>query len=298
MTDVVVIGLGIMGGAIAGHLADAGVSVIGHDRSAEACSLASARGIRTVAGFMDLPADAPVIILSLPGFAAAQEVVAGIADRGGAPVTVVETSTLALDEKLALRDTLLRCGHAMVDCPISGTGAQIQRKDVVIYASGDSDAVDRVAPTLQLFSRQFLNLGAFGNGTRMKLIANYLVAVHNVAAAEAVLLGERAGFTMETLMAAIATGAGNSRMFELRGPNVAERRYSPAGMKLSLWAKDLELISAFTRDLGAATPLFDTVAPLYESALAAGYGDQDTASVAEVLRQSSRAHKKQQGQEN
>jgi putative dehydrogenase len=298
VTEVVVIGLGIMGGAIAGHLADAGVAVTGYDRSLEARRAARGPGVSINEDFRDLPADAPVIILSLPGFAAAQEVVAEIADRWDTPVMVVETSTLALEEKLALRGTLLRAGHTMVDCPISGTGAQIQRKDVVIYASGDSDAVDRVAATLQLFSRQVLKLGAFGNGTRMKLIANYLVAVHNVAAAEAVLLGEKAGFSMETLMAAIAPGAGSSRMFELRGPSVAERRYLPAGMKLSLWAKDMDLIASFVRDLNVPTPLFDTVAPLYESALAAGYGDQDTASVAEVLRLSSRENNGKDAEEN
>lgn len=283
MESVAVIGLGIMGGAIARHLVEAGFDVIGCDPSREARRAAEFLGVRIVDAPGQVPEGAHGIILSLPGFAAAAAVVEELAALNG-PRKVIETSTLGLGEKLTLRDRLAKGGHQTLDCPISGTGRQMQDKDVVLYASGDAADLDRVEPLLQSFSRRVLKLGPFGNGTRMKLIANHLVAVHNVAAAEAVLLGMEAGFSMETLLEAIGSGAGNSRMFELRGPNVADRCYSPAAMKLSLWSKDMELITAFVRDLDVATPLFDAVAPLYAAALDQGLGDQDTSAVAEILR--------------
>ncbi|MFT7286817.1 MAG: putative dehydrogenase [Halieaceae bacterium] len=297
MTSVAVVGLGIMGGAIARHLIDAGVEVIGYDPSSEACSDARAAGVQVVSRIDELPGATTTVILSLPSFAAAQQVVSDVALLA-APRTVIETSTLSLQEKLALRDPLHAAGHCILDCPISGTGRQMQEKDVVIYASGDAEALRQAEPMLRLISRQVLNLGAFGKGTSMKLIANHLVAVHNVAAAEAVLLGMKAGFSMDELLAAIAPGAGNSRMFELRGPNVAERCYSPAAMKLSLWSKDMGLIASFVRDLDASTPLFDAAVPLYEAALAAGFGDQDTSAVAEVLRSMSAGNPTQESEED
>ena len=282
-TSAAVVGLGIMGGDNAQHLVAAGVRVVGVDPLPGARAKAREIGVTTLVGPNELGEHDGPIILSLPGPAVARDVVMALAKLPGQR-RVVETSTLALGDKLALRDALQDAGHTLVDCPISGTGAQMQRGDVVVYASGDADALAAVEPLLQLFSRQVLSLGAFGNGTRMKLIANHLVAVHNVAAAEAVLLGMKAGFSIETLLAAIAPGAGNSRMFELRGPVVAERAYEPAAMKLSLWEKDMQLIDDFARELQAATPLFDAVVPLYAQALAAGRGEQDTAAVAEVLR--------------
>jgi putative dehydrogenase len=283
MKKAVVVGLGIMGGSIARHLSSAGMTVVGSDPSPQARDRARDFGVEVVADAATLNDHSGPIILSLPSFSAARAVVEDIVAFAPGRL-VIETSTLSLKEKLELCDTLQAAGHSMLDCPISGTGGQMREKDVVIYASGEAAALELAEPLLALFSRQVLNLGAFGNGTRMKLIANHLVAVHNVAAAEAVLLGMKAGFSIETLLAAIGPGAGSSRMFELRGPNVAERCYTPAAMKLSLWAKDMELIAGFVNELDANTPLFDAVVPLYEKALTAGFGDQDTSAVAEIMR--------------
>lgn len=283
MSSVTVIGLGIMGGAIARHLAAAGRDVLGIDPSDEARAAADEHGLATAAAPAGLDGHAGPVILCLPDAASARAVAVALASLT-APRLVIETSTLGLDEKREVADTLHAAGHRVLDCPISGTGAQMARKDVVVYASGEAGALQEAEELLTLFCRQVLKLGAFGNGTRMKLIANHLVAVHNVAAAEAVLLGKRAGFDLATLQAAIGVGAGNSTMFEVRGPSIAEQRYEPAAMKLSLWAKDMALITGFARRLGAATPLLDAVSPLYAEALAEGRGDQDTAAVAEVLR--------------
>lgn len=283
MSRVVVVGLGIMGGAIARLLAKAGHSVSGVDPDGRARAVATAAGVKALETLGQLSSEPDTVICSLPGAAAARSVMAELASLPGGRL-IIETSTLGLVDKLALRDQLQEVEHRLLDCPISGTGAQMQEGDVVFYASGDAEDVDRAADLLEPISRRVLNLGTFGNGTRMKLIANHLVAVHNVAAAEAVLLGMRAGFSMPTLLEAIAAGAGNSRMFELRGPAVADRCYQPAAMKLSVWEKDLALIDDFTRELDANTPLFRRVLPLYAEALERGLDDCDTAAVAEVLR--------------
>jgi 3-hydroxyisobutyrate dehydrogenase-like beta-hydroxyacid dehydrogenase len=90
----------------------------------------------------------------------------------------------------------------------------------------------------------------------------------------------------------VGDGAGSSRMFQVRGPMMAAARYRPATMKVSMWQKDMHIIRQFAAALGVRTPLFSASAPIYDAALAKGYGDQDTAAVCAVLEKRSRARRK------
>jgi 3-hydroxyisobutyrate dehydrogenase-like beta-hydroxyacid dehydrogenase len=166
---------------------------------------------------------------------------------------------------------------------VSGTGAQARVKDLVIYASGDSTAIRKLRPLFAAFSRAAHDLGAFGNGSRMKYVANLLVAIHNVASAEAMVLGLKAGLDPQTIFEMVSTGAGNSRVFELRAPMMVKDRYDEATMKISVWQKDMAVIGEFARELRCPTPLFDASVPIYDQALKRGYAEQDTAAVCAVL---------------
>ena len=127
------------------------------------------------------------------------------------------------------------------------------------------------------------DLGALGNGSRMKYVANLLVAINNVAAAEAMVLGMKAGLAPQTIYDMVRSGAGNSRIFELRGPMMVRNRYDDPTMKVALWQKDMQVIGEFAAALGCPTPLFSATQPIYDAALAAGHGLHDTASVCAVL---------------
>jgi 3-hydroxyisobutyrate dehydrogenase-like beta-hydroxyacid dehydrogenase len=122
-------------------------------------------------------------------------VVAEIAGAGLPSRVVIEASTFTLDDKMRAQRTLAKAGHVPLDCPISGTGAQAAVKDLVVYASGDKKTIARLKPIFLGFSRAVHDLGAFGNGSRMKYVANLLVAIHNVASAEAMVLGMKSGST-------------------------------------------------------------------------------------------------------
>jgi L-threonate 2-dehydrogenase len=119
----------------------------------------------------------------------------------------------------------------------------------------------------------------------MKFIANHLVAIHNVATAEAMVLAERAGLDPNMVVEMVGPGAGGSRMFQMRAPMMVEGIYEPATMKISIWKKDMAVIAEFADDVGCATPLFTLTQPVYAQALAMGLGDKDTAAVFEVLKQ-------------
>ena len=155
------------------------------------------------------------------------------------------SSTLTIADKLRFEAILNKAGHIALDCPLSGTGAQAKIRDLVVYASGDSEAIARCTDLFADFAKQSADLGAFGNGSRMKFIANHLVAIHNVATAEAMVLAERAGLDPKMVVDMVGPGAGSSRMFQLRAPMMVERVYEPATMKVSIWKKDMAIIAEF-----------------------------------------------------
>jgi len=272
-----VIGLGAMGGAMASNLVKAGFDVRGFDIAAAqrtALRRAGGKAASSIAGLK-----APVIITSLPSAAALHDVSSTLKGR----CVVVETSTLPIEDKEKARDTLKRKGITLLDCPLSGTGAQAKVKDLVVFGSGDRKAFQSISPVLNGFSRAQYYLGAFGNGSRMKFVANLLVAIHNVSAAEAFVLGMKAGLPAKTIFEVIENSAGSSRMFQVRGPQMVRGRYDGPGIAVELFQKDMKIIGEFAARIGAPTALFNASAAIYNAAIAQGHGKDDTASVCAVL---------------
>src|SRR6266700_4076124 len=228
-----VVGLGIMGGAFAENLVAAGWRVVGYDILAPRRRLLARAGVDIAADAKELAAAVPTIITSLPSPEALAATVAAIVATCAPPRVVIETSTLALDDKHTAAGALAKAGHVMLDCPVSGTGSQAKVKDIVVYASGDAKAIRRLRPLFAGFSRAVHDLGKLGNGSRMKYVANLLVAINNVAAAEAMVLGMTAGLDAKTIHEMVRIGAGTSRVFELRAPMMAAGRYDDATMKLA-----------------------------------------------------------------
>jgi 3-hydroxyisobutyrate dehydrogenase-like beta-hydroxyacid dehydrogenase len=279
-----IIGLGIMGGAIARNLVERGWHVTGFDIDAARRSELAAANVEIAADVAQVASHSPIIMTSLPGPVAVEQVAQNIADSDLSSRIVVELSTLSIVDKLRFKSMLEDAGHVALDCPLSGTGAQARVRDLIVYASGDSEAIAKCRSLFADFARQSADLGQYGNGSRMKFIANHLVAIHNVAAAEAMVLAQRAGLDPKMVVEMVGPGAGGSRMFQMRAPMMVEGIYEPATMKVSTWKKDMDIIGEFADEVGCATPLFTLTQPVYAEALQMGLGDQDTAAVFEVLK--------------
>ena len=290
------IGLGIMGSAMSANLMRAGYSVIGYDLLASRRRNHRQAGGEVARDCRDVARRAAIVICSLPSPEALLQVAAELAVappytsrvriRAGSSRTrriVIETSTLPIAVKRQARRILAARGTILLDCPLSGTGAQARAKDLVVYASGDRGAYRRVVPVLEGFARAHYHVGAFGAGSKMKFVANVLVAIHNVAAAEAFVLARKAGLDLATMLKVIGDGAGSSRMFQVRGPMMVKGDYSDATMKLEVWQKDMKVIADFAREVGCPTPLFAASAPLYNAAIAMGRESEDTGAVCAVL---------------
>jgi 3-hydroxyisobutyrate dehydrogenase-like beta-hydroxyacid dehydrogenase len=278
-----VVGLGNMGGAFARHLAAAGWRVLGFDIDASRKRAATRAGVEVVPRLATLAAAAPTIILSLPNVGALEATVAAITKAALPARTIVETSTFAIEDKARAEEALRKAGHVLLDCPVSGTGAQAAVKDIVIYASGEKKKIAALKPMFAAFSRAAYDVGAFGNGSRMKYIANLLVTIHNVSTAEAMVLGIKAGLDPKMVYDLITAGVGSSRVFEVRGPMMVKDRYKNASMSIKLYQKDISVIDAFAHGLGVPTPLFTAALPVYAKAMEMGLGESDTAAVCAAL---------------
>jgi len=278
-----IVGLGIMGGAFAENLLAAGWRVVGYDVAAARRRALARKGVEIAADAGEVARKAPTMILSLPKTSALAATVDAIVKADVPRRIVIEASTFKLEDKEAAEAVLRKAGHVLLDCPVSGTGFQAKVKDLVIYASGGAAEIKRLRPLFADFSRALHDLGAFGNGSRMKYIANLLVAIHNVASAEALVLGMKAGLPPQLVYDQIKIGAGNSRVFELRAPMMVRGRYDDPTMKVSIWQKDMAVIGSFAQALGAPTPLFSATLPIYAAAFSTGYAEQDTAATCAVL---------------
>ena len=285
MKPIGMIGLGIMGSAMAANLMQAGYTVIGYDVVAARRRDHLRAGGRAARSARDVARAAEVVICSLPSSAALLAVAGELAGVPRARRTVIETSTLPIAVKEDARRRLAPSGAILLDCPLSGTGAQARARDVVVYASGPRPACRAVAPVMEAFARAHYYVGSFGAGSKMKFVANLLVAIHNVAAAEAMVLAMKAGLDPAMTLKVIADGAGSSRMLRVRGPMMVRGDYSEAMIRLSVWAKDMTIIGDFARQVGCPTPLFAATAPIYTAAVAMGRDEEDTASVCAVLEQ-------------
>jgi L-threonate 2-dehydrogenase len=287
-----IIGLGIMGGAFAKNLTAAGWHVIGYDVSTARRREAQRAGVEITRSALDVAEKAPVILTSLPQPQALMDTARTIAAIKKPRKVIVEMSTFTISDKEKAEALLHKAGHVTIDCPVSGTGAQAKNRDLVFYASGDSKEIRKLKSIFEAFGRHVYDVGAFGNGSRMKYVANLLVAINNVATAEAMVLGMKAGLPPQLVFDLVKAGAGNSRVFELRAPMMVKGKYDDATMKIDIWDKDMKVIGDYAKKIGVPTPMFDASKPIYIKAMKSGLGEKDTAAVCAVLEKMAKVKRK------
>lgn len=278
-----VIGLGAMGGVFAGHLVADGWQVAGFDVDAGRREAAAKSGVAIASGVTEVAKRASAILAVLPTAEALHAVMREIADAKVPARIIVEMGTFALDDKHAMAKVLSTAGHTAIDCPVSGTGSQAKTKDLVLMASGDTAAIGKLTPMFQSFAREIQDLGAFGNGIKMKFLANHLVSVHVAAAGEAMALARKAGMDPKRVFDVLTAGAADSKMLRLRGPMMVEDRYDQnVSARMAILMKDIGLIGEFADDLDCPLPVLGAAKTLYVGAMAAGLQDEDPAAVCRV----------------
>jgi 3-hydroxyisobutyrate dehydrogenase len=278
------IGLGQLGLPVARNLLQAGYAVAGYRRSA-APEFEAAGGQRlTSPGEVTSACD--ILLLCLPDEAAQRSALDGsdgvLAHLKSGQI-VIELGTYSRAFKLEQAARLSERGARVLEAEVSGSPPMVSARKAALYLGGEAGLVDECGPVLKAITDNQFHLGPYGSAVAMKLIANYLLTIHTLAAAEAMNLGARAGFDPALVAKVIAQGAGNSTMFAIRAPMMAERKFSPAPGPFNTLDKYLNLGEQMARDLGCASPLFDTAAPYFRRALSQGMGEQDISAVIALI---------------
>ncbi len=286
MTTVGVVGLGLLGHAVASRLIAGGHRVVGHDVVPEREAALVSLGGTTASSAAAVAAGAEAVFVVLPSLAAVESAVLGAAGvvegaRSGQAVIQMSTISPTLTERLA-REAAAR-GCAFLDCPVTGTSGQVARGDGALLVGGDPALYARWRPVLESIVPRSFHVGTAGQAMLLKLVANLLIAVNSAAAAEAVNLARRGGLDAARALEVLVASAATSRMLEVRGPLMVRDEF-PAQMKLDLFMKDLHLIQDAASTAGAPVPLTDTAEKLYAAAQTAGHGADDLAVIVPMLR--------------
>jgi len=289
LPTVGIVGLGIMGGIMAETLLLNKYRVVGFDIEKSACARLKKAGGQVAKSVAQVTDQADVLITSLATSNALRLVYQEIAAALKATpkkIILVETSTLAMTDKDWIAQQLPKKQVALLDCPISGTAARMKDRAWTIFVSGKKSSCTEVQPIFKCLSDNSPYVGEYGNGLKMKFIANHLVAIYNVACAESVTFARKIGLDPQEVLdifgpsPVIGTG-----VMRLRTPFMIKREYSPPTMKVEVWQKDMQVIGDLAKSVGCPLPIFNATAPIYTAAMAQGLALQDTASTAEVLGQ-------------
>ena len=282
-----VIGLGAMGSVIATHLLNKNFDVIGFDISPERGDELVKFGLKTATSITAVANHAEILISSLPNFEALQSVVTDVCDADKPNQILLETSTMEVAQKIAAEKILSDNGKIFLDAPISGTTPLVKAMKGSIFVGGNKEAYERCIPIINEFTATNYHVGIVGDSSKMKYLANYLVFVHTVAAAECFTLGQKAGLDPNLIHETIKSSAGNSRMFEQRGEMMAKSDYRDGIAKVfDIYEKDAQIIIDFAASLKCPIDLFVSAQQRYNSALALGFGNFELASVCKSIEMS------------
>ncbi|AQV98199.1 NAD(P)-dependent oxidoreductase [Cupriavidus necator] len=207
----------------------------------------------------------------------------GLLAAGRSDLLVVDIGAMALGRKLSARARLRSAGVEMLDAPVSGTPPMVSARKGVVFASGEQADCERVRPLLTALGSTVVYAGAFGAGSKLKFVANTLVAVHTAVAAEAMALAKAVGLDPKLVLDTITPSAASSMMFNIRAPMMAEGRSRPVNGTVTGLVDVMDAILATAGDAGAAMPLLNTAKKLYERACDDGYGEEDIAVMVKVI---------------
>ncbi len=284
--NVGIVGLGSIGLPIAVNMMAKGLEVHGYRRSA--MTEFAAAGGKPAASPKALAETCDAIVTVLPDLAAVEEAICGpngVLASGRRGVTIIDLSTLPMSGKDDLAKRVGAAGCKLMDCPISGVPQMIRDRAGIIFVSGGKDDFEANRDVLEGISDKVFYLGEFGAGTKMKFIANSLVSIHILAAAEALAMGVKAGLDRDLMVKVLTPSAAGSLQFGVRAPLMMQRKYEPVLAATSILSHDVPMFTQFADELGCETPLLRVAEDYYKRALGTEWENKDAASIIEIVAQ-------------
>ena len=282
--QVGLIGVGLVGSALAERLAGAGFAVAAYDVNPAFGIAIAGIPVRVATSARDATAGAAIVLLALPDTNATEAVIGDIAPVLIRGTILIDVSTDDPDSIATLAGTLRERGVLLIDAPLSGSSVQIRAGDAVAIAGGERGAIDDAAPIFNAMSRHAFHLGPSGSGHRAKLATNLLLGLNRAALAEGLVFAEALGLDPSSFLAMAKVTPAYSRAIDAKGEKMIARDYDPPESRVRQHRKDVALMLAAAARLGCVLPLSEVHAALLDGAIAAGDGDLDSAAIIEELR--------------
>ena len=281
MTKTVgLIGLGPMGGNVAGNLLEKKFSVCGFDLKPDCMSALADKGLLALGSATEVSKAVDVVITSLPSFETLTSVIDELRQKPKEGQVVIECSTLTVEQKITAHDQLKDAGMIMLDAPISATPSMLAKGMASIHISGEEAAYEDNVAVFEGFTASNFYVGEVGNGSRMKILANYLVHVHTCAAAEVMVLGQKAGLDPALVHEVLCQSAGASKMLEIRGAMMAQSDYREGGGTMfEVYEKDAEIITQFGAEVKGPVDLYVSARQRFNMTMAQGLDHLDTSAI-------------------
>ncbi len=286
MARVGCIGLGTMGGPMAGHLLDAGHEVAVWNRTASKGDELVARGARRADSPADAARDADVVVTCVsdtPDLVAVvlgdHGVIEGI--RDGA--VLLDCSTVSPSSEKELAEALAGKSVEVVDAPLSGGAEGAKNGVCTAFVGGSETAFANAKPILEAFCKTITHLGPTGAGQAAKAVNQIIISGTYASVGEGLAYAEQAGLPMEALVEALSGGAAGSWILTTRSPKYISHDY-PAGFRTVLHRKDLGIAIEEGEAVGLELRLTRLVAEWQDALIAAGYGEEDSSALGRIGR--------------
>ena len=285
MRRIAIVGVGLLGSAVASRLLAGGFAVSGYDTRREALNALEPRGLKVTGSVKDAVEGADAVFTILPSLDTVEAAISGpggIVANLARPGVVIQMSTISPTLTRRLAETAAAAGLGFLDTPMSGTSSMVERGDCTIFAGGDAALVERCRPAFAAIGKRTIHVGPVGSASLAKLATNLLVAVNTAALAEALVLGAKGGLDPQALLDILKDSAGASKMVDVRGPLMVGHRFDPQ-MKVELFLKDFRLMLEEGQRLGVALPLTSLTQQICTATVAAGRGGEDLAALITTL---------------
>jgi 3-hydroxyisobutyrate dehydrogenase-like beta-hydroxyacid dehydrogenase len=285
MKRIGIIGVGLLGSAVASRLLKGGFEVAAYDTRAEQVKALAPRGLRIARTIAEAAADADAVFTILPSLEAVETTIVGVGgliETAPRDCTLIQMSTISPELTRRLAAAALADGLGFLDTPMSGTSVMVERGDCVIFVAGDRARAEACQPIFDAIAKKTHYVGDAGMASLAKLATNLLVGINTAALAEALVLGAKGGLAPGVLVEILKESAGSSKMLDVRGPLMVGRRFD-AQMKIDLFLKDFKLMLEEGIRLGVPLPLTSVAHQLITTTATAGRGEEDLAAIVTTL---------------
>ncbi|MGH2461687.1 MAG: NAD(P)-dependent oxidoreductase [Chloroflexota bacterium] len=279
------IGLGKMGRPMTRHLLDAGFTVTVHSRTRAAVDELVAAGARPASTPAEVSGASDIVLTCLTNTPAVDQVYFG----GDGLIAAARPGQILVDHGTVSPTTSRQCaegaraqGADFLDAPVSGGPAGATAGTLTIMVGGNEETFERARPVFEAMGKNVRRVGPTGSGSTIKLANQLLVAIHTAAAAEAMVLGTKAGADPAVMLDVLRTSFGGSAMLARNVPMMLERNFA-AGTSVNVVLKDLGLIDGLSNELNVRTLLGSIAWQVFREGRALGLGDDDMAGLVRVL---------------